>query len=148
MRLARTPVAPALPRRIMNGSPGDATPGAGRGILKRWTFVVLLAGLLGTTATSQKASDAPQLPTLYKIQHITLSPSYSCRSKEEFRRKGYEGTALYLSGYSEELRSPELLFNGACKSADNFEGALAGDALDVIADYGDVALESLTGNHV
>jgi hypothetical protein len=87
------------------------------------------------------------LPELHKINRVALSPSYSCRSEQE-ANKGYENTALFLSAYSRRMNSPELLFNGACKSPDSFEAATAGDDLDVAADYGEWPIEDLTAQQV
>src|ERR1051325_8422106 len=95
---------------------------------------------------AQTGAKEKVLPELHKIQHITLSPSYSCRPKEEFR-KGFERTALFLSEDSRNRKRPELLFNGACKSPDTFGAQVGGDDFDVIADYGDVPLENLTLHH-
>src|SRR5262245_6443963 len=83
------------------------------------------------------------LPELHVIKTVTLSPSYSCRSREEFRT-GYANTALFLSRYSDDRNSPDLLFNGACGSEDYFEGSTAGDDMSLIADLGDVPLEEVT----
>jgi len=52
-----------------------------------------------------------------------------------------------LSGAAKDINSPELLFNGACNSPDYFQGQTAGDDFDVLADYGEVPLESLTASH-
>lgn len=92
-----------------------------------------------TTTGTPQVTATPQLPTLYKIVRVTLSPSYSCRSAEDIA-KGYANTALFLSDYSKSLNGPELLFDGACGSSDYFGGQTAGDDLDVITDYGDVSL--------
>ncbi len=83
------------------------------------------------------------LPELHTIKTATLSPSYSCRSKEEFRT-GYAKTALFVSKYSDDRNSPDLLFNGACGSEDYFEGSTAGDDMSLIADLGSVPLEEVT----
>ena len=83
------------------------------------------------------------LPELHKIKTTTLAPSYSCRTKQEFRR-GYEQTALFLSSYTDDRNAPDLLFNGACGSEDNFQGSTAGDDMSLIADLGSVPLESVT----
>jgi len=87
-------------------------------------------------------NQASDLPDLHKIQRVTLSPSYGCRSVEYFQ-KGYANTALFLTERSRRINGPELLFNGACKSVDTFGAATAGDDLDVIADYGDIPLANL-----
>ena len=75
-----------------------------------------------------------ELPQLHQIKEASLSPSYSCRSPEEFG-KGYENTALYLADVPNR-RGPDLLFNGACGSEDYFEAATAGDDMSLIADLG------------
>ena len=79
------------------------------------------------------------------IKTVDLSPSYSCRSETAFRQ-GYAGTALFLSGYSRERNSPDLLFNGACKSEDYFEGSTAGDDMSLVADLGDVPLDEVSSS--
>lgn len=109
-------------------------------------FIILVSAavvLIGTAAGGQTNSKELGLPELHKIRHVTLSPSYSCRSKEE-AVSGYANTALFLSANSKNRNRPELVFNGACKSPDYFGGQTAGDDFDVITDYGDVPLESLT----
>ncbi len=79
--------------------------------------IILLFLLLSAAATAPAGnSDEIGLPELHKIKKITLSPSYSCRSKQEFQ-KGYQQTALFLSG---PCNGPDLLFNGACKRNINF----------------------------
>ena len=112
------------------------------------SMVLIVSALVAAAPTSsQKTPEELQLPELHKIMHVTLSPSYSCRSEEEFR-KGYSQTALFLSAYSKTRSIPELLFNGACKSPDNFDVNMAGDDLSVITDYGDVPLADLTPQQV
>lgn len=91
--------------------------------------------LMAAPSVSQKGQDDLDLPELHKIKKITLSPSYSCRSKDDFQ-KGYGSTALFLSKSS---RSPDLLFNGACGSTDYLEGG----EMTVIADLGKLRLEDL-----
>jgi hypothetical protein len=78
-------------------------------------------------------------------QSVTLAPSFSCRSKEEFCT-GYAQTALFPSRYSEDRNSPDLLFNGACGSEDYREGSTAGDDMSLIADLGNVPLEEVTSS--
>lgn len=89
--------------------------------------------------TAQSSSSASSLPTLYKIVHVTLSPSYSCRSAQDFAA-GYANTALFLSDSSKNVNAPELVFDGACGSPDYFGVQMAGDDLSLITDYGPVAL--------
>lgn len=115
--------------------------------MKAILALVLTVGvLLVVSVANAQQKDDPELPALRKIMRITLSPSYSCRTRED-RRKGYGNTALFLSGASKDINGPELLFNGACKSPDYFVGRMAGDDFDVIADYGDVPLDNLTASH-
>jgi hypothetical protein len=111
-------------------------------------IIALFALLFGAGfSASTKPVQNYGLPELHKINRITLSPSYSCRSEHE-TQTGYEKTALFLSAYSKQRNEPELLFNGACKSTDSFEGATAGDDLDVVADYGEWPIEQLTAQQV
>src|SRR4051812_44234719 len=72
------------------------------------------------------------LPELHTIKTVTLTPSYSCRTPEEFQ-KGYANTALFLSAYGKQRNSPDLLFNGACKSDDAFQASTAGDDFSLIS---------------
>src|SRR5215831_3877089 len=95
-----------------------------------------------STRKAPQSNQVPDLPELHKIQRVTLSPSYSCRSVEDFQ-KGYAGTALFLTERSRRINGPQLLFDGACKSRDSFAVATAGDNLDTIADYGDIPLANL-----
>ena len=86
-----------------------------------------------------------ELPQLHQIKEANLSPSYSCRSPEEFG-KGYENTALYLADVPNR-RGPDLLFNGACGSEDYFEAATAGDDMSLIADLGaNTSLEDISAS--
>ncbi len=86
------------------------------------------------------------LPELHTIRSVTLSPSYSCRSAEEFQ-KGYANTALFLSTYAKYKNGPDLLFNGACKSDDDFQASTAGDGFSLIADLGpEVSLEEVSAS--
>jgi len=108
--------------------------------------VLLLASLLvlSISASSQHKHDFG-LPELNVIKTAELSPNYSCRSEAAFRQ-GYAGTALFLSEYSRERNSPDLLFNGACKSEDYFEGPRAGDGMSLVADLGDVPLDEVSSS--
>lgn len=108
-------------------------------------FFVCVAALFTVAGSSQTDY---QMPTLHTIHEATLSPSYSCRSKDEFQT-GYDNTALFLSGYSKRRNSPDLLFNGACGSIDYFQSSTAGDDMALIADLGDkVTLEELTAHKI
>ena len=109
----------------------------------------LAASLLWMTspASVQNKPRDLGLPELHKIQKITLSPSYSCRTPEEFAQ-GYANTALFLSSYSKQRNSPELLFNGACSGPDYFTSATAGAQLDVISDFGEVPLKDMVASDV
>jgi hypothetical protein len=94
-------------------------------------------------AHAQTPATPPGLPLLRAIKTATLSPSYSCRSKQEFD-KGYGNTALFLSTPGVEVNSPDLLFNGACGSENYFDVSLAGDEMSLIADLGAVPIEQVT----
>ena len=106
-------------------------------------FALAAMCLMLSAFTPQQPREDSGLPELHRIRTATLSPSYSCRSEEEFH-KGYESTALFLSAYSRQRNSPELLFNGACKTWDYLQG----HDLDVIADLGDVPIEELRPDQV
>jgi len=111
---------------------------------------LLLAASLLLMASSASVQNKPRdlgLPELHKIQKITLSPSYGCRTPEEFAQ-GYANTALFLSSYSKQRNSPELLFNGACSGPDYFMSATAGAQTDVLSDFGEVPLKDLVPSDV
>ena len=99
--------------------------------------------LMASPASVQNKPRDLGLPELHKIQKITLSPSYDCRTPEEFAQ-GYANTALFLSDFSRQHNSPELVFRGSCKDIDLF----LGHYLDVIADFGTVSLSTLTASDV
>lgn len=110
--------------------------------MKRTIFVALTLLLTSCAVLAQDYG----LPELHTIKTVTLAPSYSCRSSEDFGR-GYEKTALFLSDYSKRMNAPDLLFNGACKSEDYFESSTAGDDMALIADLGtDVSIEQLSAH--
>src|SRR3954467_138388 len=98
--------------------------------MKRVLFVALTLLLASAAAPAQQDYGLPELHT---IKTVTLSPSYSCRSQEDFG-KGYESTALFLSKYSKSRNSPDLLFDGACRSGDYFESSTAGDDMAFVVD--------------
>lgn len=108
------------------------------------TLIVLLAFSPNVFQLAKQPIDKSRLPELHQIKSATLSPSYSCRPEEEFRR-GYENTGLYLTPNLTHADVPDLLFNGACGSKDNFDVALAGDDWSLIADLGaNVTLEEVS----
>jgi hypothetical protein len=94
-------------------------------------------------AHAQTPATPPGLPALHAVKAATLSPSYSCRSKEEFD-KGFRNTALFLSTHGVETNSPDLLFNGACGAENYFDVTFAGDDMSLIADLGAVPIEQVT----
>jgi len=101
------------------------------------TLVVLSVFAIGQTSQPNN-----KLPTLHQIKEVTLAPSYSCRSSEDFG-KGYASTALFLSDFG----GPDLLFNGACGSVDYFEASTAGDEMSLVADLGTgISLEDLSAH--
>jgi hypothetical protein len=87
--------------------------------------------LFVVTASQAQAPDTQ--PQIGVSRTIELTPSYSCRTPEEFR-KGYQRTALFLSEDMRRLNSPDLLFNGACGSENYFQAATHGANASVIAD--------------
>lgn len=106
--------------------------------MRRLIFMAVTVLLcLGVPST---ANDNYNLPELHVIKQVTLSPSYSCRPQEEFQ-KGYQQTALFLSDYSRRRNSPDLLFNGACRSTDYFDVS----DMSLIADLGTgLSVEEIT----
>jgi hypothetical protein len=110
------------------------------------TLVALLAFSPSLFQLTKQQVDKSRLPELHKIKSVTLSPSYSCRPEEEFRR-GYESTGLYLTPNSTHADVPDVLFNGACRAKDNFNVSLAGDDWSLIADLGaNVTLEDVSAS--
>ena len=112
------------------------------------TFGLSVFFLLVSTVSlfAQNASQSPGLPELHTIRTVTLAPSYSCRSADEFQ-KGYANSALFLSAYSKRRNSPDLLFNGACRSDDDFHASTGGDDFSLIADLGtEVSLEEVSAS--
>jgi len=109
--------------------------------------VLILGFSLPGISIRQDTKNKYGLPTLHVIRQQTLSPSYSCRPVEEFQQ-GYQNTALFLSDYSKRRNSPDLLFNGACRSDENrFDVSTAGDDMALIADLGaEVSIEDVTAH--
>lgn|SRR5215831_12942189 len=107
---------------------------------------LMLALTIGQGTAGRTANQAGQdygLPELHTIKTATLSPSYSCRPSGT----GYQNTALFLSDYSRQRNSPDLLFNGACGSQDFFEASTAGDDMALVADLGrGVDLENVSAH--
>lgn len=114
--------------------------------MRKLLFSMVAVCGLYLLAGGRGAEQKIELPALHQIKEVTLSPSYSCRPDEEFK-KGYEGTALFLSDFARRRTGPDLLFNGACDSEDYFHAATAGDDMSLIADLGaDVRLEDLSAS--
>ncbi len=104
-----------------------------------------VAGRVAPSA-GQRPEPRFDLPVLHQIKTVTLSPSYSCRSRAEFA-KGYAQTALFLSDFARQRNGPDLLFNGACGAEDVFEAATAGDDMSLIADLGaGISLDDLSAS--
>src|ERR1043165_2535067 len=113
--------------------------------MKRVLFIALTLLLTSITVAAQQDYGLPELHT---IKTATLSPSYSCRSPEDFSR-GYESAALFLSDFSKRRNSPDLLFDGACKADDDFQASTAGDDMAFIVDLGDeLQIEKLSAGDV
>lgn len=105
-------------------------------------FLLLSQGVFG----QQKQTEDFGLPVLHVIREVSLSPSYSCRSTEDLQ-KGYSTTALFVSAFSKNRNSPDLLFNGACNSEDYFQVSTAGDDMALIADLGEnLSLETISAH--
>ncbi|HZI57823.1 MAG TPA: hypothetical protein VFF39_13660, partial [Verrucomicrobiae bacterium] len=103
--------------------------------------------LMVAPSISQKNQEDLGLPELRKINKATLSPSYDCRPPGA-AKLGYANSALFLTSYSRQRNSPELLFTGICNSPDYFISTTAGDDVDMIADYGEVPLEELSASDI
>lgn len=115
--------------------------------MKKLALIATLLLAASSVAVAQNATNQDYgLPELHVIKTVTLSPTYGCRSNDEFQ-KGYESTALFLSDYSKKRNSPDLLFNGACRDEDYFQASTAGDDMALIADLGtDASLETITAH--
>lgn len=114
-------------------------------MIKLIISIVISLAASGSLFAQEIASNL-ELPELHKIKSVTLAPPYSCRSSREFQ-KGYEGTALFLSANSKQRNSPDLLFNGACRSGNYFEASTAGDDMSLIADLGEnVVLDEVSAS--
>lgn len=113
----------------------------------RKIIVSIFVGLVTSISIlAQTSGSKYELPELNTIKTATLSPSYSCRDAAGFQ-KGYAATALFLAGFSKQRNSPDLLFNGACRSEDYFEASTNGDAMSLIADLGEnVSIEELSAH--
>ena len=113
----------------------------------RYLLLGCLVLILSNPVRSQRTPPSliGNLPALNTVQTITLSPSYSCNWDLS---KGYGNTALFLSEYSKQRNSPELLFNGACRATDSFDVNTNGDEMSLIADLGGIPLASLTAQKV
>lgn len=113
------------------------------------TTVIICSSLVSPSLSSPSAQRQQDfgLPALHKINSAKLEPSYSCRPQEDFQH-GYENTGLFLSKYSRDMHSPELLFDGACGGEDFFHSALSGDSMSLIEDMGKISLEDVTAQSV
>jgi hypothetical protein len=108
--------------------------------MKAFFLSICLTVVAAASVAAQNTAQNLALPELHEIRTVTLSPSYSCRSSEDFQR-GYASTALFLSPYAKQRNTPDLLFNGACKAEDYFEAS----GFSLIADLGaQVSLEEIS----
>ena len=94
------------------------------------TGLIAFALLVVTVPQAQAPNPQPQIGVSRTIE---LTPSYSCRPTEEFRR-GFQKTALFLSEEMRVLNSPDLLFNGACGSENYFQASTHGGNHSLVAD--------------
>lgn len=114
--------------------------------MKNISLSVLFLLFASVSIFAQNTTQKFELPELHVVKTLTLSPSYSCRENAE-SQKGYQNTALFLSDYSKQRNSPDLLFNGACKSEDSFHSSTAGDDMSLIADLGaEASLEEISAS--
>ncbi len=114
--------------------------------MKNLILSAAVIGVLSLLVGGKDSEVSAGLPSLHVIKSAVLSPAYSCRSAEDFKR-GYEGTALFLSDFSRRRNGPDLLFNGACDAEDYFEASTAGDDMSLIADLGtEVSLEDVSAS--
>jgi hypothetical protein len=107
----------------------------------------LVAGRANGQTGREASGQALGLPTLNTVRVANLHPAYSCQSAEQVSQ-GYGSTALFLSSYSMNRNSPELLFNGACGAENYFEVNMAGDQMSLIADLGEAPLPEITAQIV
>ncbi len=111
--------------------------------MKNIILSLIITFVANLSLLAQNVAQKYELPELHMIKTVTLSPSYSCRSSDEFQ-KGYANTALFLSVYAKQRNNPDLLFNGACRSEDYFG---AGNDMSLIADLGEnVSLEEVSAS--
>ncbi|MGB8508777.1 MAG: hypothetical protein WCD76_10250 [Pyrinomonadaceae bacterium] len=114
--------------------------------MRRVVVTLITICFAGFLADGQSAQTDLRLPTLHVIKNATLTPTYGCRSGEEFR-KGYWDSALFLTGDPKRRGEPDLLFNGACGSEDFFQASFSGDDMSLIADLGaNVSLEAVSAS--
>lgn len=104
--------------------------------------IMVVSGMVSIASCGNKSEASSDssigLPALNKIQTYEFKAAYSCKAS------GYEGTALFMSSFSRERNSPDLLLNGACSSAQYFEAATAGNDIALIADLGAIPLSIVT----
>jgi hypothetical protein len=89
----------------------------------------------------RSVGDPSLLPPLRTVQTAVIGPSYSCGGT-------YSTAALYVTEENRRLELPDLLFNGACGSENNFDLNLAGDEMSLIADLGTTPLAVLDAANV
>jgi hypothetical protein len=100
------------------------------------TFTTLLFFLYVAAATGVI------LPQLHVIKQIAFKYPYSCQPGP----LSYEGCALFLTDYGVTRNSPDLLYNGACGSDNEFDVMLAGSNFGMLTDLGDVPLQNVTAS--
>lgn len=100
-------------------------------------LVVTLGFMRHTFAATTPIKMPSKLPTLHEIKTHTFERTYDCEGD-------YSKAALYLSDYSQQMKSPDLLLRGACGTERSISASLSGDDLSVISDLGPVAIESVS----
>lgn len=82
------------------------------------------------------------LPELHVIHQITFKYPYSCQPGPS----SFENCALFVTDYGRSRNQPDLLYNGACGSDNDFDVMLAGNDFGMLSDLGDVPLENVTAS--
>ncbi len=101
------------------------------------TIVFMVVALSFVGGHADVNGTGGKLPDLHKIRTHVFTAPYSCGGD-------YELSALFLSSHSKDSNAPDLLYNGACGSRNYIHATTAGDDFALIADLGEVSLESVS----
>jgi len=97
-------------------------------------IIVLIVSSISASAQTNQT-----LPELNVIKEFNFATQYSCGG-------GYEKSALFLSEYSKDMNSPELLYNGTCQDNAYIDVNTHGGNFSLVSDLGDVPLEDVTAS--